>query len=84
MYDHLICYGFVKGYTQWINHGKWDIKLNIDDDMDYLGDDIDGLLNNQFRDVEQTEGVYNGQNECAKKFHNLVEEESQELYPGCT
>ena len=20
VYDHLICYGFVKGYTRWINH----------------------------------------------------------------
>ena len=52
--------------------------------MDYLGDDIDWLLNNQFRDVEQAERVYDGPNECAKKFYNLVEEESQELYPGCT
>ncbi|KAH0743092.1 hypothetical protein KY290_031085 [Solanum tuberosum] len=83
VYDHLICYGFVKGYTRWINHGEWDIKLNVDDDMDYSRDDIDGLLNDQFRDVAQAKGVYDGPNKYAKKFYNLVEEASQELYPGC-
>ncbi|KAH0721554.1 hypothetical protein KY284_006584 [Solanum tuberosum] len=68
--------------TRWINHGKWDIKLNVDDDMDYSRDDIDGLLNDQFRDVAQAEGVYDGPNEDANKFYNLVEEASQELYRG--
>ncbi|KAH0685856.1 hypothetical protein KY285_016411 [Solanum tuberosum] len=71
-------------YTRWINHGEWDINLNVDDEMDYSRDDIDGLLNDQFRDVAQAEGVYDGPNEDAKKFYNLVEEASQELYPGCT
>ncbi|KAG5600550.1 hypothetical protein H5410_031920 [Solanum commersonii] len=68
----------------WINHGEWDVKLNVDVDMDYSRDDIDGLLNDQFRDVAQAEGAYDGPNEDAKKFYNLVEEASQELYPGCT
>ncbi|KAH0701906.1 hypothetical protein KY285_016184 [Solanum tuberosum] len=67
-----------------INHGEWDVNLNVDDDMDYSRDDIDGLLNDQFRDVAQAEGAYDGPNEDAKKFYNLVEEASQELYPGCT
>ena len=44
--------------------------------MDYSCDDIDGLLNDQFRDVAQAEGVYDGPNEDAKKFYNLVEEAS--------
>ena len=51
VYDHLICYGFFKGYTRWINHGEWDIKLNVKDDLDCSRDDIDGLLNDQFRNV---------------------------------
>ncbi|WMV24439.1 hypothetical protein MTR67_017824 [Solanum verrucosum] len=72
------------GYTRWINHGEWDINLNVDDDMDYSRDDIDGLLNDQLRDVAQAEGVYDGPNEDAKKFYNLVEEANQELYPSCT
>ena len=83
VYDHLICHGFVKGYTRWINHGEWDIKLNVDDDMDYSCDDIDGLLNDQFRDVAQAGGVYDGPNEDAKKFYSLLEEANQELYSGC-
>ncbi|KAH0781461.1 hypothetical protein KY290_001059 [Solanum tuberosum] len=69
-------------YTTWINHGEWDVKLNVDDDMDYSRDDIEGLLNDQFRDVAQAKGVYDGPNEDAKKFYNLVEEASEELYPG--
>ena len=51
VYDHLICYGFLKGYTRWINHSECDINLNVNDDMDHSRDDIDGLLNDQFRDV---------------------------------
>ena len=61
-----------------------EIKLNVEDDMDCSRDDIDGLLNDQFRDVAQAKGAYNGPNEDAKKYYNLVEEASQELYPGCT
>ena len=52
--------------------------------MIYFGDEIDGLLNDQFRDVAQVEGVYDGPNEDAKKFYNLVKEENQEVYHGCT
>ena len=51
--------------------------------MDYSCDDIDGLLNDQFRDVAQAGGVYDGPNEDAKKFYSLVEEANQELYSGC-
>ena len=83
VYHHLICHGFVKGYTRWINHGEWDIKLNVDDDMDQQHDDIDGLLNDQFRDVAYAGGVYDGPNEDAKKFYSLLEEANQELYSGC-
>ncbi|XP_019233784.1 PREDICTED: uncharacterized protein LOC109214325 [Nicotiana attenuata] len=83
VYDHLICNGFVKGYTRWINHGEWEIPMDVNDDMDEDNsyDDIDGLLNDQFRYVAQ--GVDECQNEDAKKFYNLVDEASQELYPGC-
>ncbi|KAL4275699.1 hypothetical protein AHAS_Ahas20G0133300 [Arachis hypogaea] len=46
-------------------------------------DDMDALLNDRFRDVAQAEGIKEGMNEDAKKFYNLVEEASKELYPGC-
>ena len=52
--------------------------------MDFSHDDIDGLLNDLFGDVAQAEGVYDSQNEDAKKFYNLVEEANQELYICCT
>ncbi|OIT28730.1 hypothetical protein A4A49_31278 [Nicotiana attenuata] len=86
VYDHLICYEFVQGYTRWINHGEKEISMNVNCDMDdnvYSYDDIDGLLNDQFRNVAHAGGVYEGPNEDAKKFYNLVDEASQELYPGC-
>lgn len=56
---------------------EWEIQLNVDDHMDDSCDDIDGLLNDQFRDVAQAEGVYEGPNEDAKKFYNLIEENHQ-------
>ena len=84
VYDHLICYGFIKGYTQLINHKEWDIKLNVDDDINYSPDDIDGQFIDQFRDFEQDEGLYDGPDENAKNFFNLVEEANHELYPGGT
>ncbi|XP_075086280.1 uncharacterized protein LOC142168991 [Nicotiana tabacum] len=86
VYDHLICYGFVQGYTRWINHGEWEIPKNADGDMSgeiNSYDEINGLLNDQFRDVAQDEGLYEGPNEDANKLYNLVDEASQELYPGC-
>ncbi|XP_019255072.1 PREDICTED: uncharacterized protein LOC109233652 [Nicotiana attenuata] len=60
--------------------------MNANCDMDdniYSYDDIDGLLNDQFRNVSHAGGVYEGPNEDANKFYNLVDEASQELYPGC-
>ncbi|XP_019233591.1 PREDICTED: uncharacterized protein LOC109214156 [Nicotiana attenuata] len=60
--------------------------MNANCDMDdnvYSYDDIDGLLNDQFRNVAHAGGVYEGPNEDANKFYNLVDEASQELYPGC-
>ena len=50
--------------------------------MDYSRDDIDGLLNDQFRDVAQAGGFYDGPNEDAKKLYSLLEEANQELYSG--
>ena len=50
--------------------------MNVDDDMDYSCDDIDGLLNDQFRDVAQAGGVYDSPNEDAKKYYILVVQDS--------
>ena len=72
MYDHLICYGCVKCYTIWINHGEWDFKLNVEEDMDCSHDDIVGFWNDKFRYVAQAEGSYKGPNEDTKKYYNLL------------
>ena len=57
--------------------------MNVDDYIDYSLDDIDGLFNDQLRDVSQDRGVYVCPNEDANKFYSLLEEANQELYPGC-
>ncbi|KAL4359106.1 hypothetical protein AHAS_Ahas08G0044200 [Arachis hypogaea] len=85
VFDHLVADGFVKGYRTWINHGEWTIPMVVDDDTDDeegACDDIEGLLNDAFGDVPHVDGVTVGQNEEAKKFYNLIDVASQELYPG--
>ncbi|KAM3237018.1 hypothetical protein P3L10_012047 [Capsicum annuum] len=82
VYNHLIGRGFIDGYKRWINQREWEIDLNGDDHMDNSNDDIDGLLNDQFRHVAQAKELYEGPDEDAKKFYNLMDKVSQELYPG--
>ncbi|KAI5411572.1 hypothetical protein KIW84_056582 [Lathyrus oleraceus] len=87
--NHLIAFGFQKGYDVWVRHGEKKLKpgdLN-DNYMNHEEDQIDdiyGLLHGRFRDVVQEENEVNvGLNEDAKKIYNLVEEAKQDLYPGC-
>jgi len=89
LFDHLIGYGYVNGYTIWVNHGER-VASDIDDDIDmddeencYV-DDIDGLLHDKFRGVASEKGrVGESPNVDAKKFYNLLEKANEELYPGC-
>jgi hypothetical protein len=87
--NHLIAFGFQKGYDVWVRHGEKirkpnDINDNHMNDTNDQVDDIDGLLSERFRGVAQEEyRVNEGPNEDAKKFYNLIEESKQELYPGC-
>ncbi|MED6141860.1 hypothetical protein PIB30_118316 [Stylosanthes scabra] len=86
VYDHLIWQGFVKGYKKWFNHGEPLFDMEVDDDMDgehNCDDNIDELIRDAFRDTTQVEGEETGTNQCAKEFYKLVEEASQELFPGC-
>ncbi|XP_057744996.1 uncharacterized protein LOC130962854 [Arachis stenosperma] len=86
VYDHLIYHGFVKGYRRWFNHGESLFAMDIDSDIggEYnCNDNIDELLRDRFRDNTQVDGQNMGPNECAKEFYKLVDEASQELYPGC-
>ncbi|XP_075092458.1 uncharacterized protein LOC142172685 [Nicotiana tabacum] len=89
--DHLIVNGFVHGYNKWVFHGegfssrKTPCPRSNDEGSD-MYDDIDGLLHDTFRNVEDDlghEGVRDGPSEDAKRFFKLVEEGKEELYLGC-
>ncbi|XP_072058102.1 uncharacterized protein [Arachis hypogaea] len=86
VYEHLICYGFVEGYKQWINHGESVIPTVVDSDMDDRGgvDDIDRLLRDAFGNTTNLQEGNNRLNEDVKRFYKLVDKAGLELYSNCT
>ncbi|KAL4329598.1 hypothetical protein AHAS_Ahas13G0316100 [Arachis hypogaea] len=60
------------------------MDVDSDTDEEYnCNDNIDELLRDRFRDTTQVDAHNMGPNEGAKEFYKLVDEASQELYPGC-
>lgn len=86
--DHLIAACFVDSYDKWIFHGKEnDFGTQNQADRVLRQDDMDGLLQDVYRGVEDdmADPYENreGLSVEAKTFFKLVEEGQEELYPGC-
>lgn len=90
--EHLVCYGFIKGYTKWIAHGEPSSSVPpatpLCTNMDMCVD-MHGLLNDAYRNFERDDGVtkmsnvVEEPNKDAKTFYRLLNDAEEELYPGC-
>jgi hypothetical protein len=92
--EHLIVYGFIKGYSHWIVHGELSFssssRTNLGSylkDVNSQIDDMDGLLHDAFGIPMHIEGVETSPGvECSnsddEKFYKLINDSQQELYPG--
>ncbi|XP_058185677.1 uncharacterized protein LOC131302904 [Rhododendron vialii] len=93
--DHLVCDGFIKGYTKWIAHGEAMSStttasiptnsgnaLGTNNSMREMLYDTFGISN---RDIGMDDVPNNVEllNADAKKFYKLVSDAQKPLYPGC-
>ena len=89
--EHLICDGFVKGYTTWnlhgeantsnVNHGNSDNESSEEDEISELLRDLACGLDDR-GDFEDNTSIQQPSDDL-RKIHKLVEANSQELYPTC-
>ena len=88
--DHLIVYGFIKGYTEWVFYREGLSIYSQDlpshtEGLDTL-DDINGMSHDIYRNVDRGKQniprVNEGPNAEAQNFYKLMEEGRQGLYPG--
>ncbi|KAK3022810.1 hypothetical protein RJ639_047059 [Escallonia herrerae] len=89
---HLICNGFIKGYTKWVAHGE--VKSSVAPLSRahvtlYVIDDMQELLHDKFymSSDEVTEGATNvameGPNAEADKFYKLLQDSQEMLNKDC-
>uniref|UniRef100_A0A0E0Q8Z2 Transposase-associated domain-containing protein n=1 Tax=Oryza rufipogon TaxID=4529 RepID=A0A0E0Q8Z2_ORYRU len=89
--EHLICDGFLAGYTSWIHHGESmsTSKPSVassshheqNDDMDQML--LEGLGMYDSRTLGTDDGAEDDLDVDAEAYYKLVNDGSQELYPGC-
>ncbi|KAL3838963.1 hypothetical protein ACJIZ3_023554 [Penstemon smallii] len=91
--DHLICDGFMKGYTNWIAHGETSHNNasyfhsprvpNAPDDMEGLLHDAFGMPNDIHNIEETIDPTMAMPSEETKRFCKLLDDSRKPLYPGC-
>jgi len=93
--EHLICDGFLKGYTTWTLHGEASSSFvnhgNNDDEFSEHpteDDAISELLKDLACGLDdggdmEDDGSFEEPNEDTVAIRKLAEDNSQELYPGC-
>ena len=93
--EHLICDGFLKGYTTWTLHGEASSSFvnhgNNDDEFSEHpteDDAISELLKDLACGLDdggdmEDDGSFEEPNEDTIAIRKLAEDNSQELYPGC-
>ncbi|XP_058211658.1 uncharacterized protein LOC131323837 [Rhododendron vialii] len=93
--DHLVCDGFIKGYTKWIAHGEALSSTTTAPIPTNSGNAL-GTNNSMREMLHDTFGISNRDdgmddmpnnvelsNADAKKFYKLLSDAQKPLYPGC-
>ncbi|KAK2996358.1 hypothetical protein RJ639_006627 [Escallonia herrerae] len=89
---HLICNGFIKGYTKWVAHGevkssaaplsRAHVALDVIDDMRGLLHDRFHMSSDEVREGN-TDVAMEGPNGEAEKFYKLLQDSQEMLYKDC-
>lgn len=96
VWDHLISVGFINGYTTWVYHGENavisepvaettqdQVEYADKEEMDQLLFDAFGMYDKSTLDSDLAENSDDESDANLESYKNLVNEASQELYPGC-
>lgn len=94
VYDHLVCNGFMLGYTRWISHGEnWsaedtscvdpEVQNNQGDEIDNMLREGLGFFDNEAPNMNCTSDSESEQDIDNETYYRLATEASEELYPGC-
>lgn len=93
VYDHLICNGFLVGYSEWMFHGEdsfsqpFDssnpqVQTDMDDEIDAMLREGLGFFYDSTTDVNCSDDERE-QDVDMETYYRLANEASKQLYPGC-